>query len=41
MRTKLGSTVPHYLITATGIHTDPSHFRPFDTLNFFRANTLL
>lgn len=38
MRTKLGSTVPNYLITATGIHADPSHFRPFDTLNFFRAN---
>lgn len=37
-RTKLGTTVPNYLITVTGNHADPSHFRAQDTLNFFRAN---
>lgn len=38
LRTKLGSTVPNYLIVATGNHNDQSMFRAQDTLNFFRAN---
>ena len=37
-RTKLGAVTPNYLITATGNHMDPSHFRARDALNFFRAN---
>lgn len=38
MRSKLGTTVPNYLLTVSGSHNDPSHFRAMDTLNFFRAN---
>lgn len=38
MRTRLGSATKHHLITATGNHMDPSHYRPRDTLEFFRAN---
>ena len=37
-RTHLGSVTPTYLITVTGNHMDPSHFRAQDALNFFRAN---
>ena len=37
-RTHIGSTTPNYLITATGDHMDASHFRAYDTVNFFRAN---
>lgn len=37
-RALLGSVTPNYLITVTGDHMDPSHFRAQDALNFFRAN---
>jgi len=38
MRTKLGTSVPNYLIAATGDHTHASHYNANATLQFFQAN---